>query len=367
MVGLWLVSLLDYGDRLSELAQSALQDYKALTSAQQPNSSLQPQLADLHLSMSAAILEWLSATPPERLLNALPGRKIAFVTAIEICEYSRFLAKRRSREVLLQDLEATEHPGVVPRQVSAAYLSMLVTMTLSIADLAMHVLQRLLHFRRGLSSDSLAGRVLGAGSAGGSSSSSSTACGSGLNDSILLRACQCLVMLFALAMCGADESQVQLDSGARPFGLSQDGFQGLKVLQLPVQPAVWVKLLQEYVRFSMSAVRAVPGAVAMVQLKGTLASLSVLCGVQSGPGDGGPLLAMIAAAGDASSLDAMQLLGLVYSLLKVYCSTAPALAQVLAGGGDAGAVWEVHMSAMWIPVSRMFGLRLIPCWLPAVA
>ena len=260
------------------------------------------QTAALHMSLSAINLQWLYSMPPDSL-SALEERKSGCNVADTACSHA---------VMIMQEQE----PLQPEQQEPAGARAVLVTANNVVAQLSTAVLQRLLsECRRGESS------------IGGSSISSSNGSGG-----VLLQAYQQVVFVLASATVAV------LTGSFAVVGSQHSG--PAAVLQPPVPQFECCKLLQDGVRLVATDRAATAAALAAAASDGAavaapLSSMndpsnsmldavtSLLGGVRPQSGTfvldvNSPLVELVAAAGDVSSPEALQLFGLLSSLLKLY-------------------------------------------------
>ena len=308
-VGLWMAALLLSGEEMeapgpprsewgADRVLASLGLNGRLVCARASNSAVEvmqrqqgatPKLAAVHLSISAASLQWLSSMPPGRLL---PGEcALMCQAAADTC--------RRGCDLLEQQQQQPSGDWDVTAQLSAA------------------VLERLLQDCRELP---------GSGNASSSSSSSSNRGCCWASDSIkLLQSCRDVVRIMAHTL-RLDRGAVAPETACADSASSQqDSLRpGIKL-----SSALCSKLLQDCVRLVTAAAVAAPDFDDML---GTLtidiirAVTPLLGGVEDSLDDdlparivSGPLAAPVA-VGPAvkSGSSALQLLGLLSSLLKLY-------------------------------------------------
>jgi hypothetical protein len=343
-----------------EITLGSLHQYSVLLQAVQvfSPSKPHPQLAAMHLSMSAACLQWLSDTPPGKLMSPkAPDASLGvYKIAAEACAHGQRLLQ----------LEDHAHPqpgqqqggrwaqamaaGQVAMQLSAAALEKLLQAGCSLPDSA------------------------GVSTAGSSSSSSSTTgrASDRRNGNTLVETCKYLARTLAAAyVIGAEPSMGAASSSRNAATLTQGSTPGNVPSQQPVQPAMCSKLLQGVVRLvgeaETPATGATPAAAAasrnITEDVGTTQMIEPVIFLLAGfkPSlDGtdtftrattaGPLAAAFAATEEVSSPDALQLFGLLCSLLKVYNSSQSSrrILEVMARQRTVGSngMWDVSTAVL---------------------
>ena len=190
----------------------------------------------------------------------------------------------------------------------------------------------------------------------GSSRATGSVRDSSSSGSMLLQSCMHALQVLADAVAAATGPGMATTAA----GLAHQS-DSSQTLQLPVLPAQCCKLLQDCVRLLAGASLA-----NMEQLTSHMfESVAALLGGAQAPSSTGPptlagrnaMVAPVAAAvaaGDASSSDAMQLLGLVCSLLKVCnSSSSPVAAALMMNGGGSSAKIQQLNTAVSAAVTSM--------------
>ena len=269
------------------------------------------QTAALHLSMSAISLQWLSSMPT--------GSLAALKECETVCEVAALACTHGQMMMQQQEPLRPEQRGAA----SAGDRELFVVTNNAVAQLSAAVLQQLLTECRG-----------GESSTGGTTTSN--------RNSMLFQSCQHVTFMLATAFATAAELQ-------RPVAATtgqQNALGG--VLQAPVSLAECCKLLQDCVRLVATARAAVAGTAAAaaaaaaaapsnssgdVTSRMLLAVTNLFGGVARQPNTSvlvvsGPL---VAAAGNVSSPEALQLFGLLCSMLKLYSSSSSNIDDKMAG------------------------------------
>jgi hypothetical protein len=269
----------------------------------------------LQATLSAVTLQWLLSTPPERLLQMGPKARAAFSFATSF-----------SKEAwgLTQEQGAWGAAGV-----QAAFQTL--------AEVAAAVLDKLLRLCR--APDGAGDASTGRGSSSGGSSSRAGRQSVQVSDSdrdLLLQCCSSAADMLAGGLVVSAEAGVWVRLAADGDGEGSVQRKGGRKLLL-VSCGQVCRLLQDFVRLALAAAAAAPSGdeAASKQFEKALDAVRVFFEDPWGQADrplwekGGPLVAPVAAAGDAGSPDAQQLYGLLASLLKVYSSMdSPAIRSV---------------------------------------
>jgi hypothetical protein len=342
-------------------------------------SKLHPQLAAMHLSLSAACLQWLSDTPPRKLTgpttpDASPG---VYKIAAEACALGRRLLQ-------LEDRHRPQPGQQEGDRWAEAMTASQVTMQLSAA-----ALEKLLPPGHSLPDSAAVGT--GGSSSSSSSRSSSTGRGSdNRNGNTLLETCKHLARTLATAYATAAEPSMSATATSRSAATpTQGNIPENTFSQQPVQRALCCKLLQGTVRLvgeaeTPATIAAAATAAGPATTAGTTAAASrtiistedvgttqmlepvdfLLAGFklsldrtntfpQAATTGAGPLaaaIAVIAAPGEVSSPDALQLFGLLCSLLKVYdrSQSSRRIAEVMARQNTVGScgLWDVSTAVL---------------------
>jgi hypothetical protein len=311
-------------------AHSALVHFDELLDAFTAHKVTPPcKLVPLQATMAAAALQLLLSTPPERLLSLGAKARTVFSLASGFSkqtwgglqEQTWQQEDRGPAGALTQAREAFQVQAVV----AAAVLDKLLGMCRTLADSE--------------------GPSTGRGSSSGRSSrragrgSSGRASGPGeLGDrDLLLQCCESAADALAGGLAVSAEAGVWLrlaaDGAETASGCQAAAAQQGSRKLLPVSCGQVCKLLEEFVRLALAAAAAAPpdsSEAASQQFDDVLDAIHIFFDNPWGHTDvstnGGPLVIPVAAAGDAGSPDALQLQGLLASVLKVYSSIdAPAL------------------------------------------
>jgi hypothetical protein len=310
---------------------------------------LQPHTAALHLSASAIALQWLSDLPPETILGWPESCN-------GMCRMSRGAYKLGQSLLQLQG-----NPLVEQQQPDAGAFERAIAANQRVAQLGAFVADTMLNLCRSLpdggvtstgssssstaSSSGNSSSTAGSGGCGSSSSSRRASAGStsSSNDRMLMQSCQHVIRIMATAVGTAADFETAT-AGTQHL---QSGLRG--VSQLPVPYVQCCKLLQDCVRLAAAAAAAAPFSNIEQHTTDTMLKsvASLLGGVEAESDTGvthmlGPLLVVVAAAGNVSSPEALQLFGLLCSLLKMdhagsssSSSSTIAVAKMLGGlGGD---------------------------------
>jgi hypothetical protein len=254
------------------------------------------QRAAPHLSFSAACLQWLSNMPPGRLADMGESCAAVCMVTSDACAYGlRLLQQQRQLSQQQQALLAGD-----------AALAMAASTT--VARLSAAVLEQLLREWRSLS-DSGQPSAGGApsSSSSGSSSSSSSSSSSGSSSSLLPRPMCCQLLLFMLSVTSvmAPEAKLLQDSvrmvahSAAEAAAAPSASRDLpQQLQYTARVVEFVARLLADIDDSESGLFIETGRLPVVAR--------------------GSLVAPLVAAGDVSSSDAMELFGLLCSMLKAH-------------------------------------------------
>ena len=293
-------SELEMLDWLEGLVAGGMRLYGSLLDAMSENS-IYPQLANMHFCMAAAAYQWLSCMPPDRLM-ALPACEV--VCRVAASAYCYGLQAQFS----------------MPQAAGGGWATCM-TANQALAQLSAAALAKLLKLARnepGSRMPSIA-------------SSSSSSSRDSYSNSFLTRSCQHILPMMSQAIQTAadlESRRAEICSGATTCATSnQPGAETGwgSILQLPVQHSDCCKLLQDGVRLVMAATAAVASPDTVHELSFLLRCVGTPLGYQSGGpvlAISGPLVAPVAAAGDMSSPEALQLFGLLCSLLKACSSDA---------------------------------------------
>jgi hypothetical protein len=357
-VGLWLAARLscaavDVEERgvkgLSKQQQTAftqsahgivlggMEQYHLQQQALMTNGVLQPHTAALHLSVSAIALQWLSDFP-DRTLLGWPE------SCNGMCRMS-WGAYKLGQSLL----QVQGNPFLEQQQPEAGDWDRGMAANQRVAQLGALVADRMMSLRRGLSDDAAFSTGSSGSSTAGSSSGTSAGSSGSSNDRMLMQSCQHVVKIMATAVGTAADFE-NATAGTQHLQSDLQEFP-----QLPVEYAQCCKLLQDCVRLAAAAAAAA-APLSNVEQHTTdtmLESVASLLGRVEAQSDTvvthtlGPLLVIAAAAaGDVSSPEALQLFGLLCSLLKKEhassssggsssSSSTIAVAKVLGGlGGD---------------------------------
>jgi hypothetical protein len=278
-----------------------LRNYFDLLQAFQRHAVHQPQLSALHLSVSAISLQWLSDLPPDRILGLKEYCQGVCTVADVACKYGQWLMQQRSR-LQPEQQQATEGD------------TLFVTTNYTVAQLSAVVLEKLLSECRDVTDNS-------------SNRESSSSSSSSSSHSTLLQSSQHVAKVLAVAW---DEA-VEPETGYLAGGLSRQDSPGGDIMpaQLPVPYSQCCKLLQECIRMAWAAAAAAPPGSSMEQVTTSMLEsvASMLMPQPRSEKNGsidvtiGHLVASLASAGDVSSPDALQVFGLLCSLLKVHTNS----------------------------------------------
>lgn len=260
-----------------------------------------PQFAALHMSMSAISLQWLSSTRPGGLLGLQDSCFAVCRMATLACTYG-----------LMQQQRGIQAQGQQQAVGGCTHCTIAIQ---AVAKLSAVVLGKLLSEFRGMWQGL---HNSGESSAGGSANSSSDGSEGSSSAGMLLQSCHSVVTVLArtfAAAVGADNT------------VAAQQHNSLELAQLPVSHAQCCKLLQDYVRLAAAAAAAEPSSTTEEHFTLMLGVVAAFLGDVVYQSDSsilltsGPLVARIAAAGDVSSPDALQLFGLVCSWLKLYTAS----------------------------------------------
>ena len=294
-VALWLATHINSRDRSSSLGEVwthgllvGMGDYNLLLQALNDYDVSHPLLAALHLSASAAYLQWLSSMASDKQLS-LQG-----LDCVALCQI--IVGSGHRARMLIEQQSSLQ---IVQQQDVQAQFT---TANQAVGKLSTALLKELLGEWRSLP-DSLRGAPSTGSSGDGGSSSSRTAI-------MLAKSCQHMVASIADAATAAATAEVQ------PVGN-----RSAAVLQLPFKHKLCCKLLQDCVRMAVpAAAAAAEGVHAPFSSLGrtTVAILGSIALLLKALRGGTTNDSLVAGGGDLSSHDDMQLFGLLCSLLKVY-------------------------------------------------
>jgi hypothetical protein len=355
-VGLWMAELVRKQERspalqhtgmLSQRVESAwlegqaergLDAHSTLMYDLSSHNIYHPQLAALQLWVAASAFQFLSCMPPDRLL--------VFKGCVGVCSAAA-RAHRYGQDVLAR------------MYLPAADMEAYIAANQAVAQLSTAALQKLLELCRGMASS-------GEPSTGGSTSRCSS------SDRTLMQVCQDIVPVVVQTVRAAAKLEVGETSGGTsaqsPAGATLNQYGWGSILQLPVQHAQCCKLLQDGVRLMAAAADAdsdssgeqLPATDALKHVASLLTDMRQPLG-QSESSFGSasaPLVGPIVEAGDVGSPSALQLFGLLCSLLK-YCSRR--LSHVPADTAQQPADNDVNTAALVllpVGVSTMVGTAL---------
>jgi uncharacterized membrane protein YgcG len=298
----------------SRVAQ-VLEQYCALLPAgelpvqsQQGAAAPHQHLAALHLSMAAASLQWVSS-----ICEQLPTGKLSLDECVRVCVVADEAC--RSGQILIPEQQASGDWGAC------------VTANEAVAQLSAAALETLLSEWRDLLSSADANSSTSYSSRDRQDSSSCSTDPDGCSMS-LLRSCVSVVKVLSYTLNRAAELAAEAAAAipGQPASPSSTQFS-----QLPVNFALCCKLLQDCVRLVTAAAVAAPDADLelcdyMVPIIIYGASLLARC-VDGEPGleshcsvraISGPLTVYTAAAASVGSPDSLQMVGLMFSLLKLF-------------------------------------------------
>jgi hypothetical protein len=357
-VGLWLATQLTSGWEtqqrprelssvqrqtwLESIVAGGLELYDGLMRVLADSSVLQPQLAALQLSAAAAILQWLSSMPTGRLRGLLVGCQYVCQVAERACSIGQVLMFKQ-----------------IGAQRASGGMRLFISANQALAQLSADVLTKLLGLYRSLEDS-------GESSTGACSNSSSISASSNGSSSVgmLGQSCQHIMDVLACHMLAAATAIQPERDTADTASLTQPNSPPGQNVQLPVQRLQCCKLLQDGVRMLAAAA---PPADAMEFTTSTSIHLMLqliswlLCGLESpagpSPATTGPLVAPIVAAGDVSSPDAVQLFGLLCSLLKA-CPKLCGISKIPADSLDEDLEQEGVSTAVLTAVSDMLKVAL---------
>jgi hypothetical protein len=293
-------------------------------------------LAPLFMSVSAISLQWLSSMAPDRLLGLQQNCMGVCATAARACSLGVYMMKQRH--------------GPQQQEQLAAARSAFMTANHDAVRLSVVVLEKLLTLCRGLPDSRESGSIGKGASANGAARGSTMMQGSS-SSSLLTLSCQHIVNLLARACTAWPDTSTAANQSTTAVAAAAES---APVLQL----AQCCKLLQDCVRLTAAAAAA--GGLSSVEAymhgRSVFGAVASLLGEARHPSESSvvvymhQLVAPIAAAGDASSPDAVQLFGLLCSMLKMYnissstgssTGTGAAIATLLAAGAPAKELWEV--------------------------
>ena len=337
-VGLWLAERLNLGSgcdsaergksaflrTVSQAVQVGLQGHGLMMqcmygSARRTFPTGSAKTAVLHLSVAAISLQWLSSLPPGRL-SALTDCAGVCGTACDAYDHGQAIMQHQDQLQLEQQAAAGDR---------TAFL----TANRAVLQLSAAVLPQLLSEYR---SEFTPNRQSSTGSNTSSSSGNTPGISnSNSRGSRLVASYQNVALMLASAWHVQATAAEQQAASATTTLSQQNALEGTHQFLLPVLHAQCCKLLQDCVRLVAAERSAAAAAAAspssspgdsscsseltsrMLQsVTALLGSLS--CQTDTFLATSGPLVAPLAAAGDVSSIEALQLFGLLCSLLKLY-------------------------------------------------
>jgi hypothetical protein len=312
-----VLSQLQLSDWLERSVVEGLGVFVRLTHTMACSSTYCTQSAALKLLMAAAVFQWLSSMPPGRLW-VLEG-------CVRVCH----TASRACAQALIEQSRVPHTPmgWTAYRAANQA-----------VAQLSSAALVELLQLARN------AAGSRGCSTANNSSSSSSAR---------ILKSCQLIMPVLAQTVHMAFELEFR-ESALRDATPADQCM--VQPLQLPVQYAQCCKLLQDGARLAVVASSNLEGLGILLQGFALL-----LNRVQAGNAvrtTSGALVTPIAAAGDVSSPDALQLFGLLCSMVKVCGNRNSLLTHVSADSSKQPADTREVSTALLRAVASMAGVAV---------
>jgi hypothetical protein len=315
---------------------SALAQYDELLEAFTAHNMTHPgKLLPLQAALSVATLQLLLSTPPEQLLQMGPKARAAFA-------YASFFSKQ-TQGALLELQQEDGGPAGALTQVREALQPL--------AEVAAAVLEKLLGMCRALPDSANHSTGRGSSGRGSSRAARQSVQVSDSDRDLLLQCCSSAADALASGLVASAEAGVWVRLAADGVASAEGAVsqpaaaqQGSRKL-LPVSCGQVCKLLEEFVRLALAAAAASPPSsseAASKQFGRVMDTIHFF--FEDDPAikahrmsqadtdlweKGGPLVAPVAAAGDAGSPDAQQLYGLLASVLKVYSSTSTPAIQSL--------------------------------------